>query len=359
VARLKPCAEWWSRYFLTSVVSRKAWRASSAQSQSQERCPSTPAFRPTLRMTSLLAASFFVIAAFATEPPKGAGVANPAVAMLAQGRVDEVITSLQGKDDAESHNLKARAYYAEDKTDEAIREAEKSVEMQPNNAVYHLWLGRAYGQKAEKVNVFRQAGLAGKVRDQFQKAVELDGNNMDARSDLAEYYVDAPGMMGGGVDRARVQADAVVQKDAALAHFIRAKIAEKAKDWAGAEKEYKTAIEATKTPAEQWLNLASYYKDRKNTAGMVDAIKKAVAAPHKSSAVLSDAAGMLFEAGQDSGLATELAKKYLASTDKSEEAPAFKTHALLGKLLEKQGDKAGAQKEFDAAKQMARDYKMQ
>jgi Tfp pilus assembly protein PilF len=273
--------------------------------------------------------------------------------------VDEVITSLQGKDDAESHNLKARAYYAEDKTDEAIREAEKAVEMQPNNALYHLWLGRAYGQKAEKVNVFRQAGLAGKVRDQFQKAVELDGNNTDARSDLAEYYVDAPGMMGGGVDKAKAQADAVAQKDAALAHFIRAKIAEKAKDWYGAVKEYKAAIESSKTPAEQWLNLASHYKDRKNTAGMVDAIKKAAATPHKSAAVWNDAAGMLLESGQDFNLAIELAKKYLASNEKSEEAPAFKTHVLLGRLLEKQGDKAGAEKEYQSARGMAREYKVQ
>src|SRR6185437_7096796 len=108
------------------------------------------------------------------EAPQGA---NPAVALLNQGRVDEVISSLGNHSDAESQNLLARAYYAEDKSDEAIDHASKAVELAPNNALYHLWLGRAYGQKAEKVNVFRQAGLAGKVRGEFEKAVALDGGN--------------------------------------------------------------------------------------------------------------------------------------------------------------------------------------
>jgi tetratricopeptide (TPR) repeat protein len=147
---------------------------------------------------------------FAAAAPPASN--NSPTSLLNQGRVDEVIATLKGKEDAASHNLLARAYYAEDKTDEAISEAEKSVQMAPNNAEYHLWLGRAYGQKAEKVNVFKQAGLAGKVRGEFEKAVQLDPNNMDARSDLSEYYVDAPGMMGGGVDKAKAQADAIAQR---------------------------------------------------------------------------------------------------------------------------------------------------
>ena len=267
-----------------------------------------------------------------------------------------MIASLQKQNDAQAHNLMARAYYAEDKTDEAIKEAEKAVTMSPNNAVYHLWLGRIYGQKAEKINVLRQAGMAGKVRGEFEKAVQLDGGNADARSDLAEFYIDAPGMMGGGVDKAKAQAEAIAQKDPATAHFIRAKIAEKAKDDPAAEKEYKAAIDSSKTPAEQWMNLAVFYKDRKNNAAMLEAVKKAASAPHKSSAVLSDAADLLYSSNQDLGLAAELARKYLASNDKSEDAPAFKTHVLLGKILEKQGDKAGAEKEFQAALAMAKDY---
>lgn len=289
--------------------------------------------------------------AFATDSPQSA------TSLLNQGRVDEIIASLKGKDDAASHNLLARAYYEEDQSDQAIEQANKAVELAPNNAEYHLWLGRAYGQKAEKANVFRQTGLAGKVRDQFEKAVQLDGGNADVRSDLAEYYIDAPGMMGGGVDKAKAQADAIAGKDPAVAHFIRAKIAEKAKDDATAEKEYKDAIAASKTPAEQWLNLASFYKDRKNNAAMVEAVKKGAAAAHKSGAVLNDAADMLFQSGQDLSMAADLARKYLAAADKSEDAPAFKTHVLLGKILEKQGDKAGAEKEYAAARAMAKDYK--
>ena len=82
----------------------------------------------------------------------------------------------------------------------------------------------------------------------------------------------------------------------------------------------------------------------------------AVAAPHKSGAVLNDAADLLNSANQELALAAESARKYLEAPDKSEEAPAFKTHVLLGQILQKQGDKAGAKKEFQAALAMAKDY---
>jgi len=45
---------------------------------------------------------------------------------------------------------------------------------------------------------FSAAGLAKKVRASFERAVELDGSNVQARSDLAEFYMEAPGVMGGG-----------------------------------------------------------------------------------------------------------------------------------------------------------------
>jgi len=247
--------------------------------------------RPTAAGLMLAAGMCFTFEiCFAGDSP---AASNPAIALLNAGRVDEVISSLQKQNTAEAHILMGRAYYAEDKTDEAIKEGEKAVEMSPNESAYHLWLGRFYGQKAEKVNVMRQAGLAGKVRGEFEKAVALDANNLEARSDLAEYYVDAPGFMGGGTDKAKAQAEAVAQKYPAVASFIRAKIAEKGKDFDGAEKDYKSAIAASKTPAEQWLNLAGFYKERKNSAAMIEAVKKAIATPHKSNTVLSDAADLL------------------------------------------------------------------
>jgi tetratricopeptide (TPR) repeat protein len=286
---------------------------------------------------------------------------NPAQALLNAGRVDDAIALLQrqlatNKDNAEANNLLARAYYAEDVTDKAIPPGERAVDLAPQNSVYHLWLGRIYGQKAEKANPFSAMGFAKKVRDQFEKAVQLDPNNMEARSDLAEFYIEAPGMVGGGKDKARAQAEAIASKNPALAHWIRARIAGKDKNYTDAEKEYKAAIDSSAGQADQWLNLAAFYHERKRDPEMLEAVNKAIAAPRKSSAVLYDAASLLFHADQKLTLAIELDNKYLVSKDKVEEAPAFKAYFLLGQILEKQGDKAGAAKQYQAALALARDF---
>jgi tetratricopeptide (TPR) repeat protein len=308
---------------------------------------------------------FAALPAFAAEAdPALAALAadsNQTQSLLNAGRVDEAIALLKqqiatNKSNADAQNLLARAYYAEELTDQAIPPGERAVEIAPNSSLFHLWLGRIYGAKAEKANPFRAMGFARKVRDQFESAVQLDPNNLEARTDLAEFYLEAPGMVGGGKDKAAAQAEALTTKAPHIAHWIRARLAEKDKNYTEAEKEYKAAIESTKTNAEQWLNLAGFYQQRGRIPEMQHALDKAVTAPRKSSAVLYDAAHLLFHANQKLPLAAELDNKYLNSKDKVEEAPAFKAYVLLGQILEKQGDKAGAAKQYQAALSLAKDY---
>ena len=60
-------------------------------------------------------------------------------------------------------------------------------------------------------------------------------------------------------------------------------------------------------------------------------------------------------AATDAPFATELLHRYLAAGP-VEAAPAFKAHYLLGLLLEKQGDKAGASEEYRASLSLVRNF---
>src|SRR5205085_9349053 len=96
--------------------------------------------------------------------------------MLAAGRVDEAITALNEQissnpRDAESIHLRCRAYFQYDDWDRAESRCKRAVELQPNNSAYHRWLGRIYGQKAERATL--PIGLALKTRDEFQRAAQL------------------------------------------------------------------------------------------------------------------------------------------------------------------------------------------
>lgn len=93
-----------------------------------------------------------------------------------------------------------------DALDGAVLWLEKAVALDATSSENQLWLGRAYGSQAIKANVFKQASLAGKVKTAFEKSVELDANNLDARFGVIDFYLQAPGIMGGSVEKAREQA---------------------------------------------------------------------------------------------------------------------------------------------------------
>ena len=279
--------------------------------------------------------------------------------LFSAGRMDEAVRVLNGRvqsipNDAEAYHLLSRAYYHLKKWDQSIEYGEKAVQLDPNKSDYYLWLGRAYGEKAEASNFITAAGLVKKIRGSFEKSVALDGNNVEARTDLAEFYVEAPGFMGGGTDKAAVQARAIATLDAARAHWVNAKIAEKKKDDATAESEYQAAIRAD-ADADYWLNLASFYRHRGRYSEMDAAVAKAIAASRKKTNALFDAATLLYQAQRNLPTAANLVRTYL-TTVPTEDAPTFEAHYVLGQILEKQGDRNGAAVEYRASLSLASNY---
>src|ERR1035441_9057078 len=140
-----------------------------------------------------------------------ASAADSAKDMLDAGRIDEAITELGGRlssapTDAESSNLLCRAYYALEDWDRAESSCKKALSLDPGNGRFHYWLGRVYGEKADRANLISAPGLAAKMRGELERAVQLNPKDVEARLDLAEFYIDAPGIIGGGEQKAREQA---------------------------------------------------------------------------------------------------------------------------------------------------------
>jgi tetratricopeptide (TPR) repeat protein len=273
--------------------------------------------------------------------------------MLASGSIDEAIRTLSGRDDAASLNLLSRAYYSIEQWDNAVKNGEKAVSLSSDNSMYHLWLGREYGEKANSVNPLSAASLARKAKAEFEQAVKLDPANVQAHADLAEYYTDAPSIMGGGLDKARDQANQVARYDAATSHWILALVAEKDKNYSDAEKELQEAVKVARNPAQYWMNLASFYRRRTRFDDMRKAISQAIAQPGKSADVYYNAASELFQAGKDFASAVQYLKQYLSSGAMTEDAPAFRAHYLLGQIYEKMGNKSDAATEYKAALALA------
>jgi tetratricopeptide (TPR) repeat protein len=292
--------------------------------------------------------------------PLPAAVADSAHEMLAAGRIDEVITVLNGRlsstpSDAESSNLLCRAYFALEDWDRAESSCKRAIALDPSNGRYHRWLAHVYGEKADHANFLSAAGLAGKTRDEFERSVQLNPADVDARVDLAEFYLEAPGIVGGGQDKARAQAKVIGTTDPAREHWVYARIAEKNHDTVTAEREYRRMIEASHGDSEAWLNLALFYRHQKRYDDMEKALVKTSEAHMSKPDVMVDVAQNLVRTNRNPELAIQLLRRYLA-TGPVEEAPAFKAHYLLGTLLEKRGDKAGAAREYRASLSLARQF---
>ncbi len=64
--------------------------------------------------------------------------------------------------------------------------------------------------------------MAPKLRDAFEKTVQLDPNNLDARESLLQFYLQAPSVVGGGKDKAQAQAREIAKRDPARGHLAQA-----------------------------------------------------------------------------------------------------------------------------------------
>ncbi len=292
--------------------------------------------------------------------PSTASLADSAKDMLAAGRIDEAITELNGRissapADAESFNLLCRAYFALGDWDRAESSCKKAIALDQGNGRYHRWLGRVYGEKADRANFLSAASLAGKAREELERAVQLNPKDVEARVDLAEFYFEAPGIVGGGQDKARAQAKVIGATAPAREHWVYARIAEKNRDLAAAEREYHLMIEASNGDSEAWLNLALFFRHQKRFDEMEQTLIKTSQAPMSKPDVLVDAAQNLLRTGRNPVLAIQLLRRYL-DYGPVEEAPAFKAHYVLGVLLEKQGDKTGAAREYRASLSLARSF---
>jgi cytochrome c-type biogenesis protein CcmH/NrfG len=292
-----------------------------------------------------------------------AGAEMAAQSLLSEGRVDVAIADLREHlraqpNDAQAYHLLCRAHYSLQQWDKAIAAAQKAVALDPENSDYHLWLGRSYGEKAEHSSWLAAISLARKVRSEFETAVQLDSRNVAAQSDLAEFYMEAPGFLGGGKDKARAQAQRLAAMDPGAAHWVNASLAERDHNWAPAESEYRAAIQSSGNQAQYWLTLASFYRRRGRLDDMEDAVNRATTAEITHSEVWVDAAEILYRAGRNFPAAIQFLRRYLDSSNTSADAPPFQAHYLLGSILEKQGDKQAAAEEYRAALALAHDFSL-
>ena len=315
-----------------------------------------------------LAVCLLAVLIAAPRPSRAAALAQTlaqADQVFQAGQADKALEQIGslpqgGANSADALLLLCRIHYALQQWDKAVSECEQATRLGQQDSEYHLWLGRALGQKAAHASVFSAYGVAKRTVAEFETAARLDPHSAEALMDLGEYYKSAPGFAGGGLDKAERVAQQLDGVEASRGHQMHARIAESRSDYSTAEREYKQAIATASHPALRWTMLASFYRTRKRYADMQDALRTAEGLARKDShatVALYDGAGVLMDGKLDPGTAARMLEEYLASSTKTEEGPAFEACVRLAKMKKELGDKDGAQQQIAAALAMAHDYK--
>ncbi|MGA2673900.1 MAG: hypothetical protein ABSE99_11800 [Terracidiphilus sp.] len=312
----------------------------------------------------LAAAAACSASAQAPRPQLAQALAQSNLA-LQDGEADKALAllnslPLSGVGLAETHNLQCRVRLTLEQWDAAARECQQAVNLDGQNSSDHLWLGRALGEKADRASFLSAYSLAKRVRAEFEEAVRLNPRSTEALADLGEFYEDAPGVVGGGSDKAKAVAAQLDKLDAARAHELRGGIAEQDKDFGTAEREYKQAIASGPHPGFQWMTLANFYRRHERWVEMDSAVHSGISAVERdkrAAVALYDGASVLAKANREPALAAKMLEDYLAGPVKTEEAPAFVAHTRLARLMEQLGDAAGAQRERAAALALAHEYR--
>lgn len=297
--------------------------------------------------------------AISAPPRPTAAAMSTELQALLEGRLNDAIPALEravaSQPTPETQLLLCRALFSERNFDDAQPLCQVAADAPGASASAYLWLGRVEGERARHANPLSAFSLARKTKAAFAHAVDLDPSNNDSVDDLGEYLVQAPGVVGGGLDQAHALAQRVLATAPAAAHRTLALAAVKEEDPARAEREYRAAT-ATARPAEvpgTWVDLARFLEHQGNAAGANAAVRSALAADRPPTAATVDAARTLEDLHGSPEEVIALLRAYLASPARSDAAPAWRVHLHLARLLESRGDTTGAAHERALAKSLA------
>lgn len=276
-------------------------------------------------MTRLLALACVVIAGLPRTLPAQPGKADfdAGVALMGQGKP------------AQAESKFERAVAADDK-----------------NGVYHLWLGRAVGQQAQTASKVKQPFMARRIKAEFERAVALDPELLDARDGLISFYLQAPGFMGGSVEKAREQQREIARRDAYRGHLAASNIAWSAKDTAATERALQAAIAAAPDSVRTVVGLAQRQAAWGRTAAAFATLESHLARRPDDVAVRFQVGRLAATSGEQLARGEQLLRALVAAPEwepTNLRPSRAAVHYRLGMVLERSGRTADARASYERA----------
>jgi len=194
-----------------------------------------------------------------------------------------------------------------------------------------------------------RARLAGRIRRAFERALELDPDNADARIGLLEFYLQAPRFMGGSFEKARALTDDLRRRDPFRAHLAKARLEEHRKRRDLADAEYEAAIREFPRRPEPYFWIERSAIERKDWPTAAESMERLLRARPDDPVALYEIGRIAALSGRDLERGEASLRRYLEHSPKGDEPSRSDTHALLAEIDERRGDRDGARREYRMA----------
>jgi len=239
------------------------------------------------------------------------------------------LASVASAPDGPTQELLGKSYFMLGEYKKAAEAFERAIAVNPNSSVYFHWLGKAQGRRAETASPFTAPGYASKARQAFEKAVELNSRNIEAINDLFSYYLEAPGFLGGGLNKAAELAKRIQAIDPIEYHYAMAQIADKRRDYGTAESHFRSAFELAPRQVGRIVdlakNLSTHGKGKESDALFAQAEKIAPNEPR----VIFERANYYIRTKRNLGTAKSLLERYLKTPLSVDDPPRGEAERLL------------------------------
>jgi tetratricopeptide (TPR) repeat protein len=166
----------------------------------------------------------------------------------------------------------------------------------------------------------------------FERSVALDPTSREAVGDLFDYYLDAPGFLGGGANKAAALAEQVAVHDPAEGHYYQARLDEHRKEYDSAEQHLRTALELAPRQVGRVIALAKYLSAHGRTKESDALFEQAERIAPEDPRVIYERASAYVHSGRNLDEARRLLRRYLQAPITPSDPPKSEAESMLRKI---------------------------
>jgi tetratricopeptide (TPR) repeat protein len=194
------------------------------------------------------------------------GAASPAVDLAEHGHWKRLKAQIEPRaaanpGDAEAQSLLSAVRLVYRDPEGALAPAEKAVALDGKNVEFRFQLAEVVGELASNASVFKQIGLARRYKREIDTALTIDARHTKSMMGLMEFYNRAPGIVGGDKKKAVEISDRILAIDKVDGYIAKVRLLsrESPPPLAQIEQLYVQAVQADPSRFEPHINLASIY----------------------------------------------------------------------------------------------------